>query len=56
LNNPVATRNAITPSGWFKTGDVGVVREDGYFTIVDRKKELIKYKARCFFLTALPLR
>ncbi|KAI0262550.1 hypothetical protein BC834DRAFT_828774 [Gloeopeniophorella convolvens] len=44
LNNPSATANAITPDGWFKTGDVAVVDEEGFYEIVDRKKELIKYK------------
>ncbi|KIJ36336.1 hypothetical protein M422DRAFT_34299 [Sphaerobolus stellatus SS14] len=44
LNNPEATRDAITPDGWFKTGDVAIVDKDNFFQIVDRKKELIKYK------------
>ncbi|KIP05228.1 hypothetical protein PHLGIDRAFT_30994 [Phlebiopsis gigantea 11061_1 CR5-6] len=44
LNNVEATTNAITPDGWFKTGDVAVIDEDGYYAIVDRRKELIKYK------------
>lgn len=44
LNNPAATADAITPDGWFKTGDIGVRDKDGFFTIVDRRKELIKYK------------
>jgi 4-coumarate--CoA ligase len=44
LNNPTATKNAITPDGWFKTGDVAIRDHDGYFYIVDRRKELIKYK------------
>ncbi|KAH9956171.1 AMP binding protein [Russula dissimulans] len=44
LNNPTATANAITPDGWFKTGDIAVRDEEGYYKIVDRKKELIKYK------------
>ena len=39
-----ATRNAITSSGWFKTGDIAIVDADGFYAIVDRKKELIKYK------------
>ena len=44
LNNPKATENAITPDGWFKTGDIAVVDNEGFFTVVDRQKELIKYK------------
>ncbi|KAF8689650.1 acetyl-CoA synthetase, partial [Rhizoctonia solani] len=44
LNNPTATRNAITPDGWFKTGDVVIRDKDGFYTIIDRLKELIKYK------------
>ncbi|QRV77962.1 AMP binding enzyme [Ceratobasidium sp. AG-Ba] len=44
LNNPTATRNSITPDGWFKTGDIAVRDKDGFFTVVDRLKELIKYK------------
>ncbi|TFY80800.1 hypothetical protein EWM64_g3213 [Hericium alpestre] len=44
LNNPAATRNAITPAGWFKTGDICIRDEEGFWYIVDRKKELIKYK------------
>ena len=30
------------PGGWFKTGDIGVMSEDGFFKIVDRKKDMIK--------------
>ncbi|KAJ7502923.1 AMP binding protein [Mycena galericulata] len=44
LNNPTATKNSITPDGWFKTGDVAIRDRDGYYYIVDRRKELIKYK------------
>jgi acyl-CoA synthetase (AMP-forming)/AMP-acid ligase II len=44
LNNPSATANSITTDGWFKTGDIATRDEEGYYQIVDRKKELIKYK------------
>ncbi|KAF7351417.1 4-coumarate--CoA ligase-like 7 [Mycena sanguinolenta] len=44
LNNPTATNNAITPDRWFKTGDIAIRDKEGYYYIVDRKKELIKYK------------
>lgn len=44
LNNPEGTKNALTPDGYFKTGDVGYQDEEGNFYITDRVKELIKYK------------
>lgn len=45
LNNPKATVASFDETGkWFKTGDVGVVSEDGQWYIVDRFKELIKSK------------
>ena len=45
LNNQAATDHSIDHEGWFHTGDIGYADEDGYFYIVDRVKELIKYKA-----------
>ena len=42
-NNPEATSETIR-DGWLYTGDIAKMDEDGYVYIVDRKKELIKYK------------
>jgi acyl-CoA synthetase (AMP-forming)/AMP-acid ligase II len=44
LNRPDATAATITPNGWLRTGDVVSIDEDGYLFVVDRLKELIKYK------------
>ena len=44
LNQPAATADSIDREGWYHTGDVGHVDEDDFFFIVDRTKELIKYK------------
>lgn len=43
-NNSAGTAAALTPDGFFKTGDVGYQDEQGNFYITDRVKELIKYK------------
>jgi 4-coumarate--CoA ligase len=44
LNNPEATARTVTADGWLRTGDIGIVDDDGYLEIVDRLKELIKVK------------
>jgi len=44
LNNPTATAETIDADGWLHTGDIAIIDEHGHMSIVDRMKELIKFK------------
>src|SRR5262249_25829841 len=44
LNKPESTANCLNEEGWLRRGEIGYADENGYFFIVDRLKELIKYK------------
>ena len=38
---PEATAEAIDPEGWFRTGDIGIMSDDGFVSIVDRLKDMV---------------
>ena len=40
-NNPEETKNSFTADGFFKTGDIAIIKENGFLKIIDRKKDMI---------------
>jgi long-chain acyl-CoA synthetase len=40
-NRPAETAEALTPDGWLRTGDLARMDEDGFFQVIERKKEMI---------------
>lgn len=44
FRNETATKESFTPDNWLRTGDLGYYDDEQYFYIVDRLKDVIKYK------------
>lgn len=44
VDEPQATAETLVSGGWLRTGDVCYIDDEGYLYVVDRLKEMIKYK------------
>ncbi|XP_030080244.1 4-coumarate--CoA ligase 1-like [Drosophila hydei] len=51
--NPVATMEILDSEGWLHTGDLGYFSDDNYLHVVDRKKEVLKYKGIHYWPTEI---
>ena len=51
LDSENATAAMVDSNGWLRTGDIGYYDSKGYFYVVDRLKELIKYKGYQVYLS-----
>jgi long-chain acyl-CoA synthetase len=40
-NQPAESAETLSPDGWFRTGDIAVMSPDGFFTLIDRKRDVI---------------
>ncbi|MDN3358290.1 AMP-binding protein [Actinomadura sp. DC4] len=40
-NQPAETAETLSRDGWFRTGDIGVMSPDGFFTLIDRKRDVV---------------
>ena len=55
---PAASAEAFAPGGWFKTGDLAEILDNGYLKVVDRKKDMVRGTDRqmvFWVLTACPV-
>jgi long-chain acyl-CoA synthetase len=52
-NRPEETKKTIIVDNWLLTGDIAMVDEEGYTKIVDRKKDLVKYKGHSVYPTEI---
>jgi hypothetical protein len=52
-DNPTATAETMLEGGWYRTGDLGYIDENGFLVVYDRLKDIIKYNGFVFLLLSL---